>query len=88
MGEKIACMVCKQTGRGPCNVHGVTYEIECQGCEDKCGGEPSRNAHTRGTEHAGSLENRDEKISIMEALCRKAWEGTTRVQNVRDWSVW
>ena len=82
------CLVCKQGGRGPCNAHCVTYEIECQGCEDKYVGETARNAYTRRTEHAESLENRDEKISIMQALRRKAWEGTTRVQNVRDWSVW
>ena len=40
------------------------YEIECQGCEDKYVGETARNAHTRGTEHAGNLENRDEKSAL------------------------
>ena len=29
------CLVCKQAGKGPCNAHSVTYEIECQGCENK-----------------------------------------------------
>ena len=42
---------------------------------------------TRGGGGGGLRESRRE-ISIMEALRREAWEGTTRVQNVRDWSVW
>ena len=58
------CLVCKQAGRGPCNAHGVTYEIECQGCENNYVGETARNAYTRGTEHAGGLENRDEKSAL------------------------
>ena len=58
------CLVCKQAGRGPCNAHGVTYEIECQECESKYVGETARNAYTRGTEHAGGLENRDEKSAL------------------------
>ena len=78
------CLVCKQAGRGPCNAHSVTYEIECQGSENKYVGETARIAYTTGTE----LRKSRRKISIMEALHRKAWEGTTRVQNVRDWSVW
>ena len=83
------CLVCTQAGRGPCNAHGVTHEIECQGCENKYVGETARNAFTRGTEQAGGrLRKSRRKISIMEPLRRKAWEGTTTVQNVRDWSVW
>ena len=39
------CLVCKQAGRDPCNAHGVTYEIECQGCQNKCVGETARNAY-------------------------------------------
>ena len=67
------CLVCKQAGKGPCNAHGVTYEIECQGWENKYIGETARNAYTRGTEHAGGLENRDEKSALwMETLRRKA----------------
>ena len=58
------CLVCKQAGRGPRNAHGVTYEIECQECESKYVGETARNAYTRGTEHAGGLENRDEKSAL------------------------
>ena len=58
------CLVCKQAGRGPSNAHGVTCEIECQGCENKYAGETARNAYTRGTEHAGGLENRDEKSAL------------------------
>ena len=48
------CLVCKQAGKGPCNARGVTYEIECQGCENKYADETARNAYTRGTEHAGA----------------------------------
>ena len=58
------CMVCEQAGRGLSYAHGVTYEIECQGCENKYVGETARNAYTRGTEHAWGLENRDEKSSL------------------------
>ena len=47
------CLVCKQAGRGVCNAHGVTYEIQCQGSENKCVGETARNAYTRGMEHTG-----------------------------------
>ena len=50
------CLVCKQAGKGPCNAHGVTYEIECQGCKHKYIGETARNAYTRGTEHTEGLE--------------------------------
>ena len=57
-------MVCEQAGRGLSYAHGVTYEIECQGCENKYVGETARNAYTRGTEHAGGLENRDEKSAL------------------------
>ena len=78
------CMVCKQAGKGPCNAHGVAYEIECQGCENKYVGETARNAYTRGTEHAGGLRESRREISIMEALRRESWEETTRVQNVRN----
>ena len=55
-------LVCKQAGRGPCNAHGVTHEIECQGCEDKYVGETARNAYTRGMWRG--LENRDEKSAL------------------------
>ncbi|KAL9971251.1 hypothetical protein ACROYT_G023757 [Oculina patagonica] len=58
------CLVCKQAGKGPCNAHGVTYEIECQGCKDKYIGETARNAYTRGIEHTGGLENQDEKSAL------------------------
>ena len=54
----------ENSGKGPCNAHGVTYEIECQGCGNKYVGETARNAYTRGTEHAGGLENRDEKSAL------------------------
>ena len=47
-------LVCKQAGRGPCNAHGVTHEIECQGCENSYVGETARNSYTRGTEQAGA----------------------------------
>ena len=57
-------MVCEQAGRGLSNAHGVTYKIECQGCENKYVGETARNAYTRGTEHAGGLENQDEKSAL------------------------
>ena len=60
------CLVCKQAGKGPCNAHGVTYEIECQGCENKYIGETARNAYTRGTEHVGGLENQDEKSALIQ----------------------
>ena len=71
------CLVCKQAGRGPCNAHGVTYEIGYQGCENKYVGETARNAYTRGMAHARWLRKSRRKISIVEALRRKAWEGTT-----------
>ena len=58
------CLVCKQAGRGPCNAHGVTYKIECQGCGNKYVGETVRNAYRRGMEHAGALGNRDEKSAL------------------------
>ena len=35
-------LVCKQAGKSPCNAHDATYEIECQGCEDKYIGETAR----------------------------------------------
>ncbi|KAL9976409.1 hypothetical protein ACROYT_G013708 [Oculina patagonica] len=54
------CLVCKQAGKGPCNAHGVTYDIECQGCKDKYIGETARNAYTRDIEHTGGLENQDD----------------------------
>ena len=40
------------------------YKIECQGCKNKYVGETARNADTRGTEHAGGLENRDQKSAL------------------------
>ena len=80
-------LVCKQAGRGPCNAHGVTHEIECQGCEDKYVGETARNAYTRGTEHAGGLENQDEKSALWRHCVEKHGK-ERRVQNVRDWNVW
>ena len=42
----------------------MTYEIECQGCENRYIVETARNSYTRGTEHAGGLENRDEKSAL------------------------
>ena len=42
-------------------VHGITYEIKCQGCGDKYIGETATNAYTRGTEHADRLDRRDER---------------------------
>ena len=68
------CLVCKQAGRGPSNAHGVTYEIECQGCENKYVGETARNAYTRGTEHAGGLKNRDEKSALWRHCVEKHWK--------------
>ena len=65
------CLVCKQAKRGPCNAHGVTYKIECQGCGNKYVGETARNAYTRGTEHAGGLENRDEKSALWRLCVEK-----------------
>ena len=51
--------------------HGVTYEFECQGCENRYIGETARNAYTRGTEHAGGLENRDEKSALWKHCVEK-----------------
>ena len=65
------CLVCKQTGKGQCNAHGVTYEIECQGCEDKYIGETARNAYTRGKEHTEGLENRNEKSALWKHCIEK-----------------
>ena len=65
------CLVCKQAGRGPCNAHGVTYEIKCQGCENKYFSEAARNAYTRGTEHARGLENGDEKSALWRQCIEK-----------------
>ena len=65
------CLVCKQAGKGLCNAHGVTYEIECQGCEDKYIGETARNAYTRGTEHTKGLENRNEKSTLWKHCTEK-----------------
>ena len=58
------CMVCRQDGKGPCTTHGVTYEIECQGCKDKYVGETARNSYTRGIEHAEGLKSRSEKSAL------------------------
>ena len=57
-------MVCRQDGKGPCTTHGVTYEIECQGCKDKYVGETARNAYTRGIEHAEGLKSKSEKSAL------------------------
>ena len=64
------CLVCKQAGKGPCN--GVTYKIECQGCEDKYIGETcsQKGLYKRHRAHRGFREPRRE-ISIMEILRRK-----------------
>ena len=55
------CMVCRNGGKGPCTVHGITYEFECQGRGDKYVGETARNAYTRGLEHADGLDRKDER---------------------------
>ncbi|KAL9956524.1 hypothetical protein ACROYT_G038010 [Oculina patagonica] len=65
------CLVCKQAGKGPCNAHGVTYEIECQGCKDKYVGETARNAYTRGIELTEGLENQDEKSALWKHCVEK-----------------
>lgn len=65
------CLVCKQAGKGPCNAHGVTYKIECQGCEDKYIGETARNAYTRGVEHTEGLENQDERSALWKHCVEK-----------------
>ena len=85
MGEKTAWFVNK-LGE-VCVMHMVLYEIECQGCKSKYVGESQKCLYKRHGARQGLRESR-QKISIMEALHRKAWEGTTRVQNIRDWSVW
>ena len=54
------CLICKQAGRGQCNAH----RVMCQGCGNNYVGETARNAYTRGTEHAGGLENQDEKSAL------------------------
>lgn len=65
------CLVCKQAGKGPCNAHGVTYKVECQGCEDKYVGEMARNAYTRGIEHTEGLENQDERSALWKHCVEK-----------------
>ena len=54
------CLICKQAGRGQCNAH----RVMCQGCGNNYVGETARNAYTRGTEHAGGLEDREEKSAL------------------------
>ena len=40
-------------------VHGVTYEIKCQGCDVKYVGKMARNVYTRATEHTDGLARKD-----------------------------
>ena len=64
--EKADCMVCLNGGKGPCDVHGITYSITCMECANSNEkekiyiGETSRNAYTRGKEHLASLSRREE----------------------------
>ena len=58
------CMFCKNDGKGSCIVHGVTYEIKCQGCGAKYVGETARNAYTRGIEHTDGLARKDDKSAL------------------------
>ena len=64
--EKADCLVCINGGKGPCDVHGVTYSVTCMECVNTNGqeqiyiGETSRNAYTRGKEHLASLARKEE----------------------------
>ena len=56
------CMVCssEQRGGGRCRQVGVSYIIKCSKCNFIYHGETSRNAYTRGQEHAKALNNKRE----------------------------
>ena len=63
---KADCMVYINGGKGPCDVHGVTYSVTCMECVNTNGkeqtyiGETSRNTYTRGKEHLASLARKEE----------------------------
>ena len=59
------CMICsEEDSKGRCRQTGVVYEIRCKSCDDKYVGETSRNAYTRGREHAREYEKKD-KTSVL-----------------------
>ena len=63
------CLVCSTGGKGPCDVVGINYDIECVECAEsidvgrqvKYTGESSRTAYSRGKEHLDDLDKKREK---------------------------
>jgi hypothetical protein len=52
------CLVCTTGGKGPCGGHGVTYDIQCNTCNNVYVGETSRSAYFGGGEHVKMYEGK------------------------------
>ena len=55
-------MVCESRegrGGGRCRIEGVTYSVNCSGCDCVYVGETGRNAFSRGLEHRAAILKKD-----------------------------
>ncbi len=66
------CFVCTSGGRGRCDEPNVTYDIECGECNAVYVGQTSKNAYSRGKEHARQMIS---GTSPMSNHCRKEHAG-------------
>ena len=64
-------MVCRNSEGGRCRTDGVTYEVKCKRCDCVYIGETSRNAYTRGKEHASDVNNRRENSPLYTHILEK-----------------
>ena len=70
--DKEKCMVCRSGEKGgSCRTEGVTYKIECKGCDNIYIGETGRNAYTRGLEHIDDLEKQNAKSVLYRHVIEK-----------------
>ena len=65
------CLVCRNSEGGRCRTDGVTYEVKCKRCDCVYIGETSRNAYTRGKEHASDVNNRRENSPLYTHILEK-----------------
>ena len=54
------CKICRNGGKGNCDVLGVTYKTECMAGDGEYNGQTSRTAYLRAGEHVDDLEKRKE----------------------------
>ena len=72
------CFICTTTGKGNCNVEGITYLIKClgEGCiKYEYKGETATNGYTRGVEHMTNLTSRNIENSPLWRHCVEQHRG-------------